>query len=88
MKAKFANSTDAELIAELESRGYAVRGTGEARYPLVASLAKPFPAGVTDFQQWAIAELGRQITPAMVEWDSWRATPSRAETHRGLLRVF
>jgi hypothetical protein len=88
LKEKFANSTDRELIAELESRGYVVRGTGEARYPLSAALESPFPAGVTSFEAWAIAELGRQITPAMVKFDVWPATPTRGTLHRGILRVF
>lgn len=88
MKEKFANSTDRELIAELESRGYVVRGTGEARWPLSAALESPFPAGVTIFQAWALDELRKQITPEMVTWNIWPATPARGALHRGILRVF
>ncbi len=88
MKLKFAKFTDAELREELEARGYAVRGTGDCRYPLSASLERPFPESVKDFKAWALGNIREQLTADMVEWREWPATPARGALFRGLLRVF
>lgn len=77
---------DAELIHELEKRGYIVRHKSEAFRALSWNRTAPFPDGV-DFKAEAVEEIRKQIVQEMIRYDARTGTDFGPEIHSATLRV-
>lgn len=61
--------TDAEMIAQLQKRGYVIRHKSEAREPLSWNRTMPFPDGV-DFKAEAVEKLREQVTADILDFET------------------
>lgn len=72
MSTPFETLTDSELIMILQRRGYIVRHKSEASRHLSWHRTEPIPQGV-NFENEAIAELKKQISPSMIHFETRQA---------------